>query len=179
MANPMTEPLEPYEPAESHDLEWEYDQEHEEQPRVLWGRVAVLAGMLLLAFFLGRTTKSAGVPEGDLTQAESKVTQLEQQNEDLKTELAAAQAAEGEAGDGDQAGAEEGASEDTATDSAATGEAEGMNYTVKAGDTLTTIAAEFYDDPSLDDFLAEYNEITDPSSLAVGQVIFLPDDTTP
>ena len=176
----MTEPLEPYEPAGSHDLEWEYDQEHEEQPRVLWGRVAVLAGMLLLAFFIGRMTKSTGVPESDLTKAETRVTELEQQNDDLKTELAAAQAAEEkDTTEGDEAVAEDGTSEETAADPAAAGEAEGMNYTVKPGDTLTTIAAEFYNDPSLDDFLAEYNEITDPSSLAVGQVIFLPDDTTP
>ena len=177
----MTEPLEPYEPAEAHDAEWEYDQEQEREPRILWGRVAALGAMLLLAFFLGRMTKSAGVPEADLTKAEAKVTALEQENEDLRSEVAAAEAAaetaeQPTAGTATGTGAEEDTTDGAATE---TEKAAGMNYTVESGDTLTTIAEEFYGDPSLDDFLAEYNEITDPSALAVGQTIFLPDDTTP
>lgn len=170
----MTEPLEPYRPAESHDDEWGYDQEEEQHPRVLWGRVAVLTGMLLVAFFIGRTTKSSGVPESELTKAETQIADLQKENEDLKSELAAAQT--------EQAAAPiDPASDPTTSDDGETSSTQeaGMNYTVRSGDTLTTIAEEFYGDPSLDDFLAEYNEIDDPSSLAVGQTIFLPDDTTP
>jgi len=181
MANPMTEPLEPYDPANAHELEWEYDQEQEREPRILWGRVAALAGMLVLAFFLGRMTGSTGVPAADLTKAETKVTSLEQENEDLKSELAAAQAAAEPAPQGAAAGTETAGetAEGSAAGDGAAQEVAGMDYTVKSGDTLTTIAKKFYNDPSLDDFIAEYNEIADPSALAVGQTIFLPDDTTP
>lgn len=175
----MTEPLEPYEPADAHELEWEYDQEQEREPRILWGRVAALGAMLLLAFFLGRMTKSAGVPESDLTKAEAKVTALEQENGDLKSEVAAAEAAAEQADEPTTGTSEDTGEEATAAAGTSETEVAGMNYTVKSGDTLTTIAEKFYGDPSLDDFLAQYNEIADPSALAVGQTIFLPDDTTP
>lgn len=173
MANPMTQPLEPYEPAEFEDPEWEYDQEQERNSPVLWGRVAVLLGMLLIAFFLGRATKGAGVPQGELTEARAEVSSLKQENEDLKSQVAAAEAARdaAENTEASDPAAAEGSAEEGGTDVA------GMNYTVKPGDTLTTIAEEHYGDASLDDFLAEYNEITDPTALSVGQTIFLPDDT--
>ncbi len=179
MANPMTEPLEPYEPAEFEELEWEYDQEQARSPHVLWGRVAVLGGMLLIAFFLGRTTKSAGVPEAELDEARSEVRALQQDNEDLKSEVAAAEAARDAAENAETTEPATGEASAGTEDTTGEAEAEGMNYTVKPGDTLTTIAEETYGDASLDDFLAEYNEITDPTALSVGQTIFLPDDTTP
>lgn len=175
MANPVTEPLQPYEPAELDELEWEYDEEQERAPQVLWGRVAVLLGMLLVAFFLGRATKDAGVPAGDLKKAEARLTTLQQENADLKSQVAAAEAARDAAENTEAADAQpaEGSAEEGAA------EVEGVNYTVKPGDTLTTIAEEHYGDASLDDFLAEYNEIADPTALSVGQTIFLPEDTTP
>jgi nucleoid-associated protein YgaU len=45
---------------------------------------------------------------------------------------------------------------------------------VQAGDTLTTIAEDFYKDASLADFIAEANSITDATQLSVGAEIIIP-----
>ena len=55
-----------------------------------------------------------------------------------------------------------------------TGEAE--TYTVRRGDTLTSIAQEVCEDPSLDDAIGELNGISDPQQLPVGSEIKIPED---
>ncbi|MBU0686671.1 MAG: LysM peptidoglycan-binding domain-containing protein [Candidatus Margulisbacteria bacterium] len=47
-------------------------------------------------------------------------------------------------------------------------------YVVKRGDTLASIALKYYDDVSKYKALAQYNNIKDPESLAVGQKILIP-----
>ena len=49
------------------------------------------------------------------------------------------------------------------------------HYTVREGDTLWSIAKALYGDPSLYRELALVNHITDPGTVAVGQVLWLPD----
>ncbi len=185
MANPMTEPLEPYEPSTtygSHDLEydWDYDQARSErQPlNIIWGRVAILGGIVLLAFLLGRMTSgSGGVDASKLTAANERIAELEQQNSALTTE--------GVAKDDQitdlqsQIAALETAGSTTEDDPAAVtedSEITGTKYTVEPGDTLQSIAEEFYGDASLDDFLAETNNITDPTALGVGQTLIIPNE---
>lgn len=169
MADPMTEPLDPYEPDPAAGYEWE-DEPVADKPRVLWGRVAVLGGMLLLAFLLGRATKGGGIPSEQLTQARQEIQALETENAALEEELASAP----EVTTGTDTGAED-TTDGTESDGADT-TPEGKTYVVEAGDSLTTIAAKFYDDPSLDDYLAEVNGITDPTQLAVGQELLIPDE---
>jgi 5'-nucleotidase len=68
--------------------------------------------------------------------------------------------------------------EDASTDGNATDPEDetegGETYVVESGDTLASIAEDFYGDASLDDFLAEANGITDPSSLSVGTELTIP-----
>lgn len=59
----------------------------------------------------------------------------------------------------------------TATASAGT-----TRYTIKAGDTLSTIAGEFYKDTRKWTAIAKANPGIDPSKLKVGQVISVPTD---
>jgi nucleoid-associated protein YgaU len=167
MANPMTEPLEPYQPDAASDLEWDEEHDAAYKPKVLWGRVVVLGGMLILAFLLGRATKGDGIPTSELNAAKEQIQTLEEENRSLEEELASAPVAPAETAPAETEPADP-AEETTVV--------EGQTYFVKSGDTLTTIAQKFYGDPSLDDFLAEANGITDKASLSVGQELIIPDD---
>ena len=165
----MTEPLDPYESDPSSGYDWDEEPAADDSPRILWGRVAVLGAMLLLAFLLGRATKSAGVPDSELSAARQQVQELRAENQALEEELASVPAVTEDPEAGTDAEVDVGTG-DPETSS------EGKTYIVEEGDSLTTIAEKFYGDPSLDDFLAEVNGITDPTQLAVGQELTIPDD---
>lgn len=178
MRGPMTEPYEAYEAyepvAEDSDYNWDYDEEPHtpEQPmNILWGRVAILGFVLLLAFLFGRATKGSGIPASELAASEKRAETLATENEDLKTQLAAQPevAAPAETQETDPAANE--ASEDEGSN-----EIVGQTYRVKPNDTLRGIAQEFYGDPELSDYLAEVNNISDPTTISVGQKLIIPDD---
>ena len=54
-----------------------------------------------------------------------------------------------------------------------------QTYTVKAGDTLSKIAKEFYGDATKYPIIAEYNGLEDPSRISIGQVLRIPPLTPP
>jgi N-acetyl-anhydromuramyl-L-alanine amidase AmpD len=54
-----------------------------------------------------------------------------------------------------------------------------VSYTVKSGDTLSKIAKQFYNDASKYDIIAKANNITNPNSIHVGQVLQIPDVPPP
>ncbi len=54
-----------------------------------------------------------------------------------------------------------------------------QTYTVKAGDTLSKIAKEFYGDATKYPIIAEYNGLEDPSHIFIGQVLRIPPLTPP
>ena len=62
----------------------------------------------------------------------------------------------------------------TQSNNTETGELE--TYTVQRGDTLTSIAQEVCEDPSLDNAIGELNDISDPEQLPVGSDIEIPED---
>lgn len=179
MREPMTEPFEAYEPYQSYeatsedpDYDWDYEEDHKESEpmNILWGRVAILGVALLLAFLFGRATKGSGVPESELTAANKQVKSLQAENEDLKAQLAA----QPQVTEPVEAAPEE---ETVAPEEAAdSNEIVGQTYTVKSGDTLRGIAQTFYDDPELADYLAEVNNIDDPTAISVGMKLIIPDD---
>lgn len=140
-----------------------YDEPYDEpgRPRVLWGRVAALFVFMLVSFLLGRLTAPSdpGVPQARLDRAVEQLEAAQAEIEDLRAQLQAER----------QEPEPQPTSEPTQQP-----EAEVQTYIVKQGDTLSTIAERFYGDPSLDDFLAEYNGIDDPTSLHVGQEIKIP-----
>lgn len=173
MADPLTDRFETYDPDEEtygpddEDYVWEEETDARgPKPNVLWGRVAILAALLLLAFLFGRATAGGGVPAADLDKARERVEELRAENAQLKTEIAAQEQ--------DDPGSAEAPAETEDPEETEAAESQDQTYTVQSGDSLTTIAERFYDDPSLDDFLAEANGISDPRRLSVGQEIRIP-----
>ncbi|MDQ3982568.1 MAG: LysM peptidoglycan-binding domain-containing protein [Actinomycetota bacterium] len=167
----MTESFEPYRPESSYELDYDEEPERGRPGRILWGRVVVLGLALLLAFLLGRATRGAGgASEADLAALRTERNEL---REDLEVAEARLQQAQQEPTPPPAS-----ASPGTETDEGATdpeNETEGGTiYVVESGDTLQSIAIDVYGDASLDDFLAEANDITDPESLAVGQELVIP-----
>jgi hypothetical protein len=172
--------LEPYEPSDP-GYDWDYEPEDHGRnlPNILWGRVAVLGAVVLLAFLFGRMTSGGGgVSQERYDAARSELRDARGTITDLEADLEEAQAApadtdpNADAGDdtggGDQGGNE--GEDDTGGGVAAESEV----YVVEGGDTLTTIAEDFYKDAGLSDFIAEANDITDPTQLSVGSEIIIP-----
>jgi nucleoid-associated protein YgaU len=161
-----TEPLAPYEPEPDASYEWDYEDDRNSRPKVLWGRLVILAIVLILAFLLGRSTApEGGISENTLEQARAESAQLEEENQSLADqvdELEAAQESPGPTTTTEAAGTDE------------TGAAE--TYTVRRGDTLTSIAQDVCEDPSLDNAIGELNDISDPEQLPVGSDIMIPED---
>lgn len=131
------------------------------RPRVLWGRVAALCVFMLVSFLLGRLTAPSS-PGASQSQLDRAVEQLEAARAEIQQLQAQLEAERSEP-------APQPTSEPTQQP-----EAEIQTYIVQRGDTLSKIAERFYGDPSLDDFLAEYNGIDDPTALHVGQEIKIP-----
>jgi LysM repeat protein len=175
-----TEVIDPYEPPEDPAYDWEYDDEpaYRTRPRILWGRLIVLAVVLLAAFLLGRATGGSGVTQEDLdamraerndTQAQvenlnEEVQRLEDQNVALQDRI-------------DQLEVETPTTDPTTEEGGE--EPAGETYVIQEGDTLLELANEFYGDPSLDDYIAEANDILDPSLISAGTEIIIPPDPEP
>jgi hypothetical protein len=177
-----TEVIDPYEPPEDPAYDWEYDDEpaYRTGPRILWGRLIVLAVVLVAAFLLGRATGGSGVSQEDLdamrserndAQAEVENLQAELQRSEDQNRLLQDQLAEEQAGETPTTGTP--GEEDT------TEEPAGETYVIREGDTLLELANEFYGDPSLDDYIAEANDIVDPSLISAGTEIIIPPDPEP
>lgn len=130
---------------------------------VLWGRVAVLAIVLVLAFLIGRISAPNGIPLATVDRLQSQLDQAQNEMDSLRSQLDDAQATIAA-----QASPSPSGSEDTATGGKAT------TYVVKPGDSLSSIAAKFYGDASLGHYIAESNDLTDPGQLKVDQTLKIP-----
>lgn len=171
MTNDATEPFRPTRDDDPTDDSYEWDYEEERTPSgVLWGRVLALAAMLILAFVLGRASAPSGVPsdEVDRLQTRLQVTQ----DELARLEADAEQEPQGNPTPSTSPTAQ---ATDDAGDTADPGnEGDTLVYTVQSGDTFATLAEEFYDDPALDDFLAEANGLSVSDPLQVDQELQIP-----
>jgi hypothetical protein len=166
-----TETMEPYEPSDAA-YDWDYDGEPGEHrpPTILWGRVAVLGAVMLLAFLIGRLTAGGGgVDQDDLNQVRAERDDARQEVTQLQADLEAAQeqvqdqptptpspSPQAGAGADNQAGAES------------------QLYEVQPGDSLRSIAEDFYGDFGLWTIIAEENNMTSDSVLQVGDEILIP-----
>ncbi|MGH8906116.1 MAG: LysM peptidoglycan-binding domain-containing protein [Egibacteraceae bacterium] len=181
-------------------MEYEYDGMEEYGGRVLWGRIAFFTVALLLMFFVGRCTTSAGVAEADAVKLRDQVAQLSEQNTRLNDQLAAAQAnannpltdtSEAEDSDrdatADTGGDRQSSSsrDDTDSDSGGTSERSGRTvtlpegsttYLVEEGDTLNSIAKKFYGEERKYTLIATANKLTRGKVLVVGQKLIIPPD---
>ena len=164
MGDRRTEPLEPYEPAEPA-YDWDYDDAGPRRPNVLWGRVALLGALFLLAFLLGRWTAPEGASPEELRQTRAELREAQDRIEVLEN-----QAAQPTPTPTDLAPEESPAEEDEEE------EPEGTVYVVEPGDTLVLIAEQECGDPALDELIADANGITDPTQLSVGDELIIPAD---
>ena len=160
----MTEPYEPYQPEPGY--EWDYDDEPRgPQPKILWGRVVAFGAVLLLAFFLGRSTAPSGIAEEDVRALRGDLADAEQEIEDLQAEL-------------DKRPATTTLPSPTPTDDTSpTGNVDTQVYTVKAGDNLTDIAQRLYGDPSFSDCIADENGMSSDSTLRTGDQLVIPPES--
>jgi nucleoid-associated protein YgaU len=143
------------------DDDWGYETEPS-RGRILWGRILALAVALVLAFLLGRTTAGG---DGSISAA---------RYEKVKQDLAAARAKI--ATQNPAPSPTTGTPESTPTpkpSESATGGGE-KTYVVKAGDTLRGVALKFYGDASFADFIAETNNISDPTIVHPGTKLIIP-----
>ena len=136
-----------------------YDDHMDYGGRVLWGRVGVLGGALVLMFLLGRCTAPDGVPPNELIAAQAQVKELESRNDQLQEQIAAMSA---------QDPAEESSEEEEEP------RAGWRTYTVKSGDTLISIAQDVYGDGTKFNLIAEANGIDKNNKLRVGQELQIP-----
>ena len=169
MGDRMTESFEPYRPESSYDLDYEEEHPPDRGPRILWGRVVILGLFLLLAFVLGRATVGDSGPSQEaFDRVAAERDDLEEDVGRLEDELAAAEQATAPPATDPADSEGEGATDPE-------GESEGgETYIVQKDDTLQSIVIDFYGNPDLDDFLAEANDITDPTALSVGQELIIP-----
>lgn len=127
--------------------------------RVLWGRVGVLGGTLVLSFLLGRCSAPDGVPARELEQANAQIQELAEQNQRLEDQIAAMSA---------------GQPAENGTETAADDQDGWRTYVVQSGDTLISIAQAVYGDGSKFGLIAEANDINQDNKLRVGQELRIP-----
>jgi nucleoid-associated protein YgaU len=168
---------------EAFEVEPSYDREDPfgQAPRVLWGRVAALAGVVIFFFLLGtRFGGGGGASSQTVARLQQQINADNSKISSLQAQLSAAGGpASSPAATGSQASpAPSGAS--TVPSPAASG-ASGtfpITYTVKSGDTLTLIEERFYRnaDPALTSLLESANGLNS-SALHTGQQLTIPSPT--
>lgn len=160
----MDDRTESFEPTyESDSYEWDYEEARDRGPRVLWGRIISLGLILLLAFLAGRWTTPQEDVVAELRQARAELDEAGREIESLEQQL-----------ESQSVVAPEPTPTPTTEESPDEPAGEEQTYIVKDGDTLADIAIRFYDDPSLDDLIAEANDIDDPRSIRPGQKLVIP-----
>lgn len=158
-------------------MEQDYELEEDYAPRILWGRLAFFLLAVVLAFSVGRCTKSSGVEQETFAAEQQRVLDLQEQNTILQQQLDAAEtnANQGRGGGNNNGGAAgDDPTEGTESESPV---ADGQTtYTVQENDTLTTIAEEFYGDQSKFDLIVDANNLTEDTPLRVGQELVIPQE---
>ena len=161
----MDDRTESFDAYEGESYEWDYEEPRDRGPKVLWGRIIALAALALVAFWLGRSTAAGSASEKELADTKARLEEAQTEIDDLEAQLRALNAAEG---------AEAATPSPTPDTTEAAGGGEEQTYVVKSGDTLRGIAQRFYCDSSLDDVIAEANDIADPTELSVGDELIIP-----
>lgn len=152
---------------EEPPYEWDYDDEGRRGPRILWGRVAALTAIVILAFVLGWVAAPASTDTAELERLRERLAetnrelrQAQQTIEGLESRITATPTSSP-------------SPETTEGDGAATG----TTYEVESGDTLRLIAERFYGDASLASCIAQANGLTTSSVIQVGQRLEIPDES--
>ena len=169
-----TRPFQPSEPDPS--LDWEDD---EGSPKLLWGRVLALFGILLIVFLIGRASAPDDSAD-DVASLREELASAQDEVADLEAELATATAApttETTEDTGDTTDDETDDTGDTTDDETDdTGDVEVNTYTVKSGDSYYKISEKEFGDPSGGDCISDAN---DDAPLNPGDEIEIPETCDP
>jgi nucleoid-associated protein YgaU len=168
MSHRLTHPAEngPDEPDREGSSPESDEGEPEPRLRVLWGRFVVLGVVLVLAFLAGRTTAPTAPSRSELEDARAQLGAAREEIERLQADVAE---------EPEPAPTVTITPEAEAAKPAEEPAGKGETYVVKSGDTLQGIAEKFYENPQLDDVIAEVNDIADPSLLAPGTELIIPE----
>jgi LysM repeat protein len=155
-----------------------YEDRDPEDVRILWGRVAVLGGALLLAFLLGAWIGGGdeGVDPMEHRQLQDDYESLQADNEQLQEQID--QLSQGAPPENrptvDDSDGDESTTGDDETDQ--TDDTEAQVYVVQSGDTLSGIAQRFYgsSDQEARERIAEANDIEPDATLQTGQELVIP-----
>jgi LysM repeat protein len=168
------------------DMDYEYEQEEPYEARILWGRLGVYVGSLVLAFILGSCVSGGEYSQSDIDELNQRIKDLAAENTDLENTIARMSAtgtadrprvADDTTDEVDDAGAE--AEGDDGEEPASDGDGTGQTttYTVESGDTLYEIAQKVYGDGSKFGLIAEANGIDTSNRLTVGQELTIPPES--
>lgn len=129
--------------------------------QVLWGRVLIIGGVLVLAFIVGILIGGSGgdgVSRDAYNDAISQRDKAEQEREQLKQDLQLARS-----------------TTPASTEPAAGSESsESQTYTVKDGDTWSSISKKFYGDSSMASEIQDANNMTKDTKLKTGMTLEIP-----
>ena len=156
-------------------MDHDYELEDDYAPRILWGRLAFFALALILAFAVGRCTKSSGVAESTFKAEQQKVIDLQSENQVLQAQVDAASNQTDNPNNGGNKGKDKGADDEATEEPTEESVGDGQTYTVQSGDTLTTIAEKFYGDATAFDLIVDANNLDSSTGLRVGQELVIPE----
>ena len=145
--NDEYDPTRPFQSGDDPDLDWE---DEEGSPKLLWGRVLALAGILLLAFLLGRAT-SPDDSAAEVEELRDQLARAQDTIDELQTTIPTEQPT-------DIAPTVTISPTDEPTDDPTDGETEDgdggdgrtKTYTVQPGDTFVSIAEDEFGEANPD-----------------------------
>ena len=151
-------------------MDYEYDdyEPYEPEGRVLWGRLGVYAGSLVLAFVLGACIFGGGVSQSEYEQSQALVQELSSQNTTLEQEIALLEREGRPTVDEDENGNGEDGEDGPADDAD-----DVQIHEVADGDSLSSIAQQYYDDSTLWEPIAEENDL-ETGNLTIGEELVIP-----
>jgi nucleoid-associated protein YgaU len=169
-----------------------YDDREPAPVQVLWGRVAVLGGALVLAFLLGMFVSGNGSPTEEQIKASDPYQNLRAENEDLANQNEQlnqqldqlsrggtptdAPTVGGEQNGESQSGDSSGGDGSSGNGDSGSNDSDARVYVVRQGDTLSQIAQRFYGSAGLEarERIAEENGIEPDATLQVGDELTIP-----